>query len=93
MRDGFSSILEYIGEDSAEAAAKVLDVVLQTAASLKVLSERGRVVPELQDPSLREDFVYSYRLQYQVTADEVRILGVLHGARDFDRWIRGKGAE
>ena len=66
----------------------VLEVVLGVAESLDRLSERGRVVPEIGDQSIREMFVYSYRLLYQVSEDEVRILGFLHGARDFQRWRR-----
>ena len=48
-RDGLNEVLEYIAEDSPEAAEKVLSVVLGVAESLSTLSERGRVVPELRD--------------------------------------------
>ncbi|MEK6301749.1 MAG: type II toxin-antitoxin system RelE/ParE family toxin [Acidobacteriota bacterium] len=86
-RDGLDEVLEYIAEDSPEAAEKVLDVVLGLAASLAIFSERGRVVPELRDRSIREVFVYSYRMIYEVLPSEVRILAFIHGARDFDRWL------
>lgn len=42
-------IVEYVALDSAVAAGKVLDVILQAAASLPHLAERGRVVPEIGD--------------------------------------------
>jgi plasmid stabilization system protein ParE len=61
---------------------------LDLAASLETLSERGRVVPEYDDASIREIFVYSYRLMYRVEGDTVTIVTFLHGARDFERWIR-----
>ncbi len=89
-RDGLDSVLGYIAEDSPEAAAKILDVILGVAESLDQLSNRGRIVPEIGDPSIREVFVYSYRLLYQVCDDEVRIIGLLHGARNFSRWRRGR---
>lgn len=76
-------VLGFISEDSASAAAKILDAIDATAASLATLSERGRVVPELNDPSIREVYVYRYRLMYQVSSSEVRMLAVLHGAMDF----------
>ena len=86
-RDGQDAVIEYISQESPEASAKILDLVLESASSLNSLSMRGRIVPELQDPTVRETFIYSYRLLYQVTEEEVRVLAILHGARDFDRWI------
>lgn len=82
--------LEYIASDSLTGAQKILHATLDLAASLETLSERGRVVPELGDPDIREVFVYSYRLIYEVRRSEVRILAFLHGARDFARWRRGQ---
>lgn len=35
---------------------------------------RGRAVPELRDTSIRERFVYSYRLLYRVQQDRVIVL-------------------
>jgi plasmid stabilization system protein ParE len=70
-----------------------LDVVLRTAGSLRELSERGRVVPELADPSIREVFAFSYRLMYRVVDDEVQILAIVHGARDFGTWLQTRRRE
>lgn len=53
------------------------------------MAERGRVVPELNDPALRELFVYDCRLIYRVDDDRVGIRAFLHGARDFARWRQG----
>jgi plasmid stabilization system protein ParE len=86
-QDGLDSTLEYIGEDSPDAAERFLDVVLETAQSLSFLSERGRVVPEFQWPDTREIFVYRHRMIYQVTPSEVHIVAFLHGARDFGDWV------
>ncbi|MEW6742936.1 MAG: type II toxin-antitoxin system RelE/ParE family toxin [Planctomycetota bacterium] len=87
-RDGLEKALEYVAKDSPRAAEKILEVVLGTAHSLTHLSDRGRVVPELRVATIREVFVFSYRLIYEVREDEVRILAFLHGARDFDRWLK-----
>lgn len=87
-RDGLDEVIAYIAEDSPEAAEKVLKIVLDVAESLSLFSERGRIVPELHDPSVREVFVYRYRMIYEVLSNEVRILALIHGARDFDRWLR-----
>ena len=64
------------------------NAVSDLATSLETLSERGRTVPEYDEPSIREIFVYSYRLMYRVEADTVTIIAFLHGARDFERWTR-----
>jgi len=87
-RDCVDEILAFISADSPPAAAKVLEVILAAAESLSLFAERGRVVPEIESRAIREIFVYRYRLMYQVSGDEVRILAVLHGAMDFDRWLR-----
>ncbi|MDA2930035.1 type II toxin-antitoxin system RelE/ParE family toxin [Acidobacteria bacterium AH-259-O06] len=72
------------------AAGRFLDVVLDAAQSLSLLAERGRIVPELQRQDIRELFVYSYRILYQVTESEIYIVAFLHGARDFGRWMSGE---
>lgn len=46
------------------------------------MAERGRVVPELEEPAVRELIVGSYRLIYEIEGADVHILGLIHGARD-----------
>jgi len=70
------------------AASRVLELTLEMADGLCAFAERGRVVPEIGDPTIREVFVFRYRLLYQVGDDTVEVLAFLHGARDFERWRR-----
>ena len=86
QRDRARRVLTYIANDSPEAARGVLEEALGTAEALAMLSERGRVVPELEDPLIREVFIGNYRLLYEVTPAEVSILAILHGARGFAKW-------
>jgi toxin ParE1/3/4 len=58
---------DYIAEDSPGYAAAFLRRVRDRARSLDELAERGRVVPELDEPEVRELFVGSYRLIYEIT--------------------------
>jgi len=58
-----------------------VDEVRFAARSLKKSPKRGRVVPEIGDPAVREIFVKSYRLIYEVHDDYVVILALIHGAR------------
>jgi len=78
--------LEYIAQDSVDGARAVLTQALAAASGLETLSERGRVVPELGNSSVREVFVFRYRLLYEVGTVEVRILAFIHGAQDFAKW-------
>ena len=66
---------------------------LEVAASLATFAERGRVVPEIGESTLRELFVYDYRLLYRVRDDRVVIRAFLHGARDFTKWRREQAPE
>lgn len=79
---------EYVAQDSLEGAVRLFERLLEAAESLADLSERGRVVSELQHPSVRELQVDPYRLIYSVEDSGVVVLGVLHQRRDFDRWGR-----
>jgi len=82
-RTDLDEIITYIAKDSLPSALAFLEEALQTAESLATLSERGRVVPELNDPIVRELFIKRYRLLYEIHEQEVHVLAVLHGAREF----------
>lgn len=88
--DGLDEAVAYIAKDSPQGALGLLERALNTAGSLDQFTERGRIVPEIDDPTVRELFVYRYRLVYEVSDLRVTILGFLHGARDFNRWWRGE---
>jgi toxin ParE1/3/4 len=87
-RDSLDEILAFIAVDSPAAVAKIAEVLLGAGESLSLFAERGRVVPETQTSTIREIFVYQYRVMYEVLNAEVRILAVLHGAMDFEGWLR-----
>ncbi len=80
----------YIARDSLQAAQRVLAEALDAASSLQTMAERGRIVPELGTPAIREIFVQRYRLIYQISDPEIEILAFLHGARDFTKWRSGQ---
>jgi plasmid stabilization system protein ParE len=69
-------------------AATLLEAILDAAASLSTLSERGRLVPEIGDAVTREIFVHDFRLMYEVSRDHVHVVAVMYGARDFETWRR-----
>lgn len=76
------SIAEYIARDSKNYASAFVREVREASRSLDRFPERGRVVVELNDTSIRELFVRSYRLIYKTQEDAVYIIAFVHGARD-----------
>ena len=80
----------YVSRDSQSGAIRLLEAALEAASSLAEFAERGRVVPEISVPAIRELFVFKYRLMYEVTEQQVQIIAFLHGARDFAKWQRGQ---
>ncbi len=75
------SIASYIARDSRFYAAAVVQAMLDAARTLEKFPFRGRVVPEIAQDDIRERFVYSYRLIYQIREDKVTVAAVIHGKR------------
>ena len=88
-----SAVADYIAKDSTRYAAAFVREVREAARSLSQFAERGRVVPEFQDPSVRELLVRDYRLIYRLTGRDVFIMPFIHGARHLESlWGReGRG--
>ncbi|MBN2055228.1 type II toxin-antitoxin system RelE/ParE family toxin [bacterium] len=72
---------QYISRDSEFYAAAFLQNVKAAAESLVEMAERGQIVPEFRDHTIRELLVRPYRLVYRVLPKQVIILALIHGAR------------
>jgi len=79
--DDIDSIAEYISRDSRYHARQVVEAFFDRGDSLPEQPESGRIVPELHDPYVREHFIFSYRLIYELKDNAIHILGVIHGKR------------
>jgi addiction module RelE/StbE family toxin len=79
--DDLAEVANYIARDSEYYAATFVQEVKDAAASLSEFANRGQIVPEFGDPSIRELLIKSYRLVYRVSAERVVILTLIHGAR------------
>jgi len=84
-RRALDDALIYIAKDSPQNASQIAERVIERADSLATFSERGRVVPEVNDPTLRELLVDPFRLMYEVHEGEVRIVAFLHQRQLFKR--------
>jgi plasmid stabilization system protein ParE len=63
-----ADIADYIAKDSEYYAAAFVQEVKDAAASLVEFAERGQIVPEWGDSSVRELLIKSYRLIYQISS-------------------------
>jgi len=76
-------IHDYIAKDSKYYAKKVSQNIIAATEKLNEFPEIGRIVPEIGDTNIRELFVYSYRLIYEISTDRIEILAIVHSKRDF----------
>ena len=83
-------IAEFISKDSEFYASALVQEVIEAGDSLTELYERGRVLPELGNKSIREIFVREYRLIYSIEISRVVILGLIHGKRDLEKLLKKK---
>jgi toxin ParE1/3/4 len=68
------SAASFIAKDSPRYAAAFVDDARSPARSLRKFPKQGRVVPEAADESVRELFVKSYRLVYEIHQDHFAIV-------------------
>ena len=80
--EDLKTIADYIAKDSAFYATAFVQEIRGASRTLKDFSERGRIVPELSNPNIRELIVKDYRLVYGIEETRVVILGLIHGRRD-----------
>ncbi|MBN2150981.1 MAG: type II toxin-antitoxin system RelE/ParE family toxin [Candidatus Lokiarchaeota archaeon] len=83
--DDLEAIRDYIGKDSPSYAAIFGEKIVAAVESLSYNPERGRIVPETNDPSTREVFLKKYRIIYHVSDEAVEVLTIIHGSRDLSK--------
>jgi toxin ParE1/3/4 len=76
-----ASIYEYISQDSPRYAKRMVDRITTKSQRIATFPQSGQMVPEYQDPQIREIIEGSYRVIYRASVEDVQILAVIHGAR------------
>lgn len=84
--EDLESIAFYIARDSKYYASSVVSKILSTTRLLETFPLVGRVVPEIENKNIREHFVYSYRVIYEIKRKYVTILAIAHGKRLFSSY-------
>jgi len=82
-KNDLKKIYDYIASDSKYYAVKVSQEFIEKSEQLVELPKIGRIVPEIEDPKIRELIIYSYRLIYEISPNRIEILAVIHGKQDF----------
>ena len=82
--DDLEAIAEFIAADSPHYARLFAADVPPAVERLASFPRSGRIVPELDDPMIREVPLGSCRIVYRVRGELVEIPTVYHGARLLD---------
>ncbi len=78
------AIAEYIARDSQFYAESVVAKLFHAPQVLLKYPQIGRVVPELNQDSVREIFVFQFRLIYEIQHEDIHVLTIIHGKRLFE---------
>jgi plasmid stabilization system protein ParE len=87
--DWLENIYHYIAMDKPNAAAKVVDGILEKVELLTTFPDMGIHLRRVSEGEIRMIIDGHYRIAYlrQDNSDHILILGVFHGALDFDRFL------
>jgi toxin ParE1/3/4 len=75
-------IHDYIAQDSAYYAKRVTQELVNKSLTLNSFPLTGKVVAELNNESVREVSLYSYRILYEIKPNHLEVLAVIHKRRD-----------
>jgi plasmid stabilization system protein ParE len=76
------AIHDYIAEGSRHYAKKVVQDIREKAEGLRELPKSGKKLPELDDEDVREFSLYSYRIIYEINAQDIFVLAIVHKRKD-----------
>ncbi|MBI4778139.1 type II toxin-antitoxin system RelE/ParE family toxin [Candidatus Desantisbacteria bacterium] len=74
-------ICEYISQDSEIYASIFAKKVLLTIEDIALFPRIGRIVPEYNNPNLRERIYGNYRIVYRLKDGIIEIAAICHGAQ------------
>ncbi|VGO21439.1 type II toxin-antitoxin system RelE/ParE family toxin [Pontiella sulfatireligans] len=85
------SVCEFIAEDSPVYACIFAQKVVALVKSIPAFPQTGRMVPEYNNPHLRERIYGDYRIIYRIQAKHIEIVALCHGARQLERVLPKSG--
>lgn len=88
-REDLRQICDFIARDSERYAASFVRKTFDAVERCGEFPDAGSIVPEFDDPKLRERLVFQYRLIYRwVSESHVDVVAIIHGARQMPAAIR-----
>ena len=77
------AIVRYISLDNPEAARRIAQKVLARIDAAAALPHAGRMVPEREDPTVREVLLNPYRIIYSLddSREAIYVARIWHAAR------------
>jgi toxin ParE1/3/4 len=84
----FEDVIQYIAKDSPYYAGVFAEKILASIEKLKDFPESGRIVPEYNNPEIREIIYKSYRIVYKIVEDAIFVVLVVHGSRDLEALLQ-----
>jgi addiction module RelE/StbE family toxin len=79
--EDLNEIHDYIARDSKSYANLFIKKIYNTVQKLKEFPNIGRMVPEVNIPSVREIIFQNFRIVYRIIDDLIEIITVFHGSR------------
>jgi len=74
-------IARYISRDSPKFAKILVNQIFEMAGHLEQFPKLGRIVPEYNNPDLREIIYKNYRIIYLIKKEQLEIISIIHGSR------------
>ncbi len=74
-----AEIQDFIAKDNKTRAEEFVNLLIKKGDSIFENSARGRIVPEISNPKIRELLVKSYRIVYGIQENTIEILTVFEG--------------
>ena len=81
-RTDLRSIFDFIANDSRHYARKVTQDIRGKTDILNELPKIGKIAAELNNETVRELWIYSYRIIYEIKEQNIFVLAVVHKRRD-----------
>jgi addiction module RelE/StbE family toxin len=86
--DDLAGIRDFISRDSPAHALATVERLYLAVDQLRAFPDSGRVVPEREEPGLRELIRSPYRIVYRRHAEVIEVLTVFHATRSFPDLLR-----
>lgn len=83
--DEFEEICEYLEKSSPFYSQMFARKGVESIDQLKKSPNLGRMVPEFENPNIRELIYKSYRIIYRILDDIIEIITIFHGSRNFTK--------